>query len=321
MSDLFFPGNQKLYGFAVQADKDTPAAAPTFATRLTEHSRTPARTVASLEETDASTQQGASHVTAITPAFSLSGYARPSLWKFMIAAILGDEDVVGDVSTATPDLDQPYYTVWEVDPDVHTIRYDGCREVSLSLTGQSEGDTTLRLNTISWLPLGILHGEAEPDLVALLVDEAPFIFAECLVKYAGASLGRTGAFTLNINRNSGRPFGDGSFRALDVVPGKFQVDGSVTRFVSDDEILRAIDTGTVAGTVPTTTIYSEAFELELDRPAETLNITVSIPEVAYETIEDPVSTDGAPKTETLGFRSQPQSNLADHVVSVSDFAA
>lgn len=313
----FFAGNDKLILVKKQVDKDTPITDWTTATALKvyEFAKPSPRAIAALEETDASADEGASHVTAIQPQISFGVYGRPSELALIAEALLGDND---DSATASPTTheatltqDMPYYGILVVDPYENT-RFDGCRLSAGQFTAQDTGQTELRVTGLSWVPIGITHGISTPSPVPTPSTELPFIFAECTVKYDGASEGRTSQFTVNVNRNVVRAQGDNGFEALDVVPTKRSVDASVTRYVSDADAERAVDTGSAAGTDPTATIFTQAFSVLFNRGAGVDNrqFLIAVEQMAFETHEKAVNTNGEPLAEVIGIRRQPSTDFS-----------
>lgn len=314
----FYPGNAKLIGLAEQADADTPASAPYHFLQVYDFSADPVRAQGPLEETDRSTQQGANHVTAFTPALSFGIYGRPSLLDVVARSVLwsGSATLTSHSSTSTPSNTPIYWTVWEIEPGLYTNRYDGCVATACSFQGQDEGQTELRVTGWQWLALGYQAGISEPSLPAA-VDELPYLFAEATVSYDSVSAGLTSAFTLNINRNAKKIQGDNGYRGLAVVPGKLQVDGTLTRYVTDDDSMRAVNTGSTSGTALTTDIYEQQLDIQFDRPADSVSLLISAPAVAYPTREQAVNLDGSPLAEVLGFQTQPQATLAGNLSIVN----
>jgi hypothetical protein len=318
----FFAGNSKLILLKKQVDKDTPITDFTdaIALRVYDWSADPVRAISPLDESDSSVQEGASHVTAITPAISFGCYGRPSELDLLSEAILGDNDDSATVSPtthiATPTQIPVYFSILVVDPFENT-RYEGSVLTAMTVTAQDEGQTELRLTGLNWMVLGVTHGIATPSPMPDPVDELPFIYAEGLVKYDGTSLGRTSQFTLNINRNSQRIQGDAGFTALDIVHGKLQVDGSVTRYVADAATMKAVDTGSTTGTTPTTDIFTEALSILFSRDTGNRQYMAASQEIAYETREQALNLDGSPVAEVLGFRTQPETDIADNITLVT----
>jgi hypothetical protein len=317
---MFFPGNAKLIGIAAQVDKDTPAASPTLYFEVTNYTKDPVRTQAPLNETDRSAQQGANHVTAITPGCGFDCYGRPGYMSTISEALLwdSDADITNGIDTAVPSQVPVYWTIWEIEPGLYTDRYDGCVGVSGTFTAQDEGETELKVTGLTFIALGFTAHVTEPVSLPDPNDEMPFIFAEVTVNYDSNHLGTTSAFTVNVNRNAKRITGDNGFQSLDVSAGKLQVDGTITRYVETDGTKRAVDTGTAGGTTPTTTIFDESLEILFDRVAESKSFSITSMAVAYPTREQAINLDGSPLAEVLGFATQPQADAADNITLVSE---
>lgn len=321
----FFAGNEKLLLVKKQVDKATPITdfATAMALRVYEFTPNPSRTQNPLSESDSSTQQGASHVAAITPGLSFGIYGRPSELDLIAEALLGANDDSSTSSptthTATPGNDQPYYSILEYLPYGNGRRWDGCRLLAGQFAAQDEGETELRVTGLQWEALGVTLDVAYPSPLPTPADELPFIYAEAQVSYGGVHLGTTKSFQVTVNRNGGRRQGDSGFTAIDVTPGKFQCDGQFSRYTQDDDTLREVETGSAAGTTPTTTIATESASVLFTRGASTSlrSFLIALTEVAHETREEALDLDGNPFVEVLGFRTQPQALLADHMSIVT----
>lgn len=322
MSTTFYSGNERTLLIKKQDDKDTPVSDFTdaIALRVYEFSREPVRQQGPLEETDASAQQGASKVQSVGPALSFGVYGRASELDLIAELLLGDNEdsSTNDPTThhASPSQDQPYFSLMDVIPygDGNPV-YDGCRITTATFTGQdTEGDTFLRVTGIQVMSLGIEHGVAAPDPLPTPADDDPFIHAEAAVSYDDVHPGTTKAFSVTVTRNSTRSQGDSGFRALDITPGKFQVDGTLSRYTQDDETLRLVDTGTTAGTEPTTVVAEESLEILYDRPDAGLAFAIASAGISYETREEAIDpSSGQPYVEVLGFRTQPQADIANNI--------
>lgn len=323
----FFAGNSKLILVKKQVDKDTPITdfSTARAFRVYEWAKDPSRVISELQESDASTQQAASRVTAIGPALTFGVYGRPSELDFISEALLGDNDDSATSSptthTATPSVDQPYYSIMEYLPygGGESPVWDGCRLFAGQGQSQDEGETDLQITGLAWTALGLTHGVTVPDPLPTPAAEAPFIHAELAVKYAGVHLGTTKAIQFSINRNGGRRQGDSGFRAIDATPGKFQVDGSASRYTADDQELRTIDTGTPSGTDLTSIVQTEALAMLWTRGsgASLRSFLFAAPSVSKPTREEALNLDGTPFVEVLAFRTEPQADLADNVALVT----
>lgn len=321
---MFFAGNDKLILIKKQSDKDTPVTdfSDALALRVYEWGKEASRTVVELVESDATAQQGRSHVSQIGPAISFGIYGRPDWLAAIAEAVLGDNDDSATMSPTThsaiPDQATPYYSIMEVLPYTASV-WDGCRCIGATYAADDSGETDLKVTGIQWMALGLTLHQTAPDPLPQPSSEAPFIYAEAAISYAGDHLGSTTGFSWVINRNAKRAQGDSGFRALDVVNGKFQTDGSVTRYTADDSILRAVDTGSKTGTDLTSAIYSEALAVLFSRGtgADARSFLISAPEVSYESREEALNGDGSPYQEVLAFRTQPQADIADHIAIVT----
>lgn len=325
----FFAGNAKTILIKKQVDADTPITDFTtaLALRVYEWTKGPIRTLGKRSESDARTQAPGSNVQSIGPQITFGIYGRPSELDFIAEAWLGlnDDSSTVDPTThiATPTQDTPYYSVLEVNP-YGNVRYEGCRLTAGSVTAQDSGQTELRLTGLVWLSKSITAAVATPDPMPEPVVEVPFIFAEATVKYAGASQGRTSTFTWNINRTASRAQGDAGFTALAIVNGFLACDGSVTRYLANDDTIRAVDTGATDGTVPTSEVFTEGLSVLFTRGAgaDQRQFLIASQEVAYLTDDVALNLDSTPFAEVIAFEHQPQTDVADNIsiVTVNDKA-
>lgn len=327
MSTTFYAGNERTLLIKKQVDKDTEITdwSDAMALRVYDLSRIPVRTIQSLAETDKSAQQGASKVATIAAGLTWGMYGRPSELDLIAELLLGADDDSATTSPttheATPDQDSPYFGVLDVYPYGTTCaRYNGCRFAGGQFETQDEGDTFLKVTGLQALAMGVTYGVTKPSPVPDPVDEDPFIHAELAVSYASVHPGTTKAATVTITRNTIRAQGDSGFTALDIVHGKFQVDGSVSLYIGDDGKRRLVDTGSPTGTDPTATVPQEALSLVWSRGSagSARSFTITSQGISYETHEDAVdASNGNPYVEVLGFRTQPQSDIADNIAMLT----
>jgi hypothetical protein len=323
----FFPGNAKNLLIKKQVNKDTPITdfSDALNLRVYEWSKLPARVIDELQESDSSSEQGPSHVSGISPGFSFGIYGRPLDLAAIAEAILGNNDDSSTVDptthTASADNTQPYYSVMEVIPygSGEAPVYDGCRFFGATFQSQDDGSTELQVTGIEVVALGLTHGGTIPDPLPAVSAGLPFIHAELAVKYATVHLGTTKAFSWQINRNGGRRQGDSGFRAIDATPGKLATSGSFSRYTADDTALRSIDTGDEAGTDQTSTVETLAASILFTRGsgASLEQFLIAAPDISFETRDEALNLDGTPFVEVLGFRTQPQGDLADHISIVT----
>lgn len=320
MSELL-TANRRIIAAAFQTDKDTPAAVPTVAWYIRNWSRDPVRVLASLEETDASSQEGRVHVQSIGPGFSCDLYLRASILDFLAEWVLGKDDDTpsGPVyhHAATPLVTPKFATVWEIEPDNWTNVYDGVVCGGLTLAGQDEGETAWQVTGLTGLAMGYTAHQSEPAgaqaLAQALDAELPLIWAETEVSYDHVHPGTTKAASIAIDRRASRAQGDSGFRAFSINWGKIAVTGTLTRYMLDDNTRRTVDTGSPTGTDPTADVAENALEVQMIRSTAALAASVTSVGVSYLTDEEPIDTAGGPKTEVLGFQTQPQDTLADNV--------
>jgi hypothetical protein len=321
----FFAGNSRNIIVKKQVDKDTPIVDFTdgMLLRIYEFTPDPSRVITELVENDASTQQGGSHVSAITPGLSFGIYGRPGELDLIAEALLGDNDDSATVDPTThittPSTNQPYYSVLEVVPYGGGRLWDGCRLFGGQFTSQDDSDTELRVTGLAFVALGVTDNVTAPDPLPTPDPELPFVHAEAAIKYATVHLGLTKQVTVTVNRNGGRRQGDSGFRAADATPGKFAVDGTVSRYTQDNAMQRAIDTGSKTGTAATTDIYTEGFSVTYERGSGgTLRrFMIAATEISYATRDEAEDNDGNPYVEVLGFRTEPQAALADNLSMVT----
>lgn len=323
MSDLF-TANRKIIAAAFQADQDTPAANPTVAWPITDWTRSPVRVLQALAETDASSQEGASRVASIGPGFQCGLYLRASILDFLAEAVLG-QDV--DTSSApwhheaTPVQIPRWATVWEIEPDLYCNKFDGVAFAGMTLAGQDEGETFWKIDGLAALALGYTAHVTEPAgaqaLAEALVDEEPLIWAETAVSYDSVHPGSTKGASIAIDRRATRAQGDSGFRAFSISLGKILVNGTLTRYMVDDDTRREVDTGSTSGTDPTATVAEHSLELVAERASVGLGFQVISAGISYLTDEEPIDTGGLPKTEVLGFQTQPQTDVADNITIVT----
>lgn len=312
------PGNARTIYLAVQADKATLATTPTIKLRIRDLSKNPVRNIIALEETDASTQEGASVVAGFAPGGSLAAYLRPSEVDLLMLGILGSSVDTGVgpnfVHTISPTVDTPYLTVWEVEPDgTFCNRFGGCRLTQL--TAQGGQGQPLELTGIQFEALKFAAGVTPPVAPADPFDELPYIYPEVTVNRGGPTLGDVDQFSVLINRNGQRLGGDSGFGSFDYANGKFQVQVNITQFFSTEDDLRGTDTGDVAGTAPTPTIRTQTLSIIALRNANT-SIEIASTKLSIVTATAGVNTDGSPLTQVIAARTEPTADIADNLTVI-----
>lgn len=313
-----YAGNKRTLYLGTQADAGTPLAHASLAIRVEEFTPNEVRGKTQLAETDRSTQEAADAVVAITPGFSFKCYLRPNEAAFFYQALLGSVDDSGGgpnyVHTINPDEETPWLTVFEEEPGVLVNRYHDVRVTQIEASGQNGGviEATITCEALSFTAGATAPVGVEP------VDELPFVYPESTTTKGGSAPGTVDQWQLTITRNATRAGGDVGFKSLSIVNGKFSVTGQITKFASDDDDQRQVDTGSTTGTTPTSDIFSETLDIKLARDADT-SIEFAMPEVSWPTRTMATNTDGTPLAEVMGFRTLPQDDLADNItVTVKD---
>lgn len=314
------PGNVEVLAFAPQVDKATPAATPIMAIALEDCTLSPNPQYITLAETDSAAVQPDDVVVSAQPGGTFKKYLRPSEDDFLLYALLGKNVDTGAgapyTHTANPDptapFATPYLTVWDIWPSIGCVRYDGCRLSQLALSSQEgggcEGEYTIEA-------LVATMGVAQPDLTGLQVDEQPFTWAELAVSLGGVHGGIVSDYSLTINRNINRFMGDNGLESLDIPNGLLAVSGSLTAAFEDDQLWRAANTGTTAGTVLTTSIYEESLAIDHTRGAA-LEAKFALNAARITNYQVKLATDGKPATASFDFKSKRDDTLSNVIQTI-----
>lgn len=310
------PGNVEVLAFGIQDDATTPADTPIIAIALEDCSLDPNPTDITTAESDASAQQGDTVRVGAEPGGTFKKYVRPSEEDFFLAMLLGlfvDGGTTPKTHTQTIDPDlpffSPYLTVWDIWPGVACTQYVGGRLAQVAISSQP-GQTADAEYTLQ--ALQALMGADEPDLTGLIVDELPFSWANFAATLGGVHDGICNAFSLTINRNTGRFQGDNGLNSLDVPNGLLAVTGNMTVAFQDDELMRAAATGTTGGTALTDTVFSESLVLDLARGAN-LEVKASIAAAQISNYKVTLNTDGSPAVATFDFASKRQATISNAI--------
>jgi hypothetical protein len=309
------PGNIEVLAFAIQTDKDTPAAAPKIAVALEDCQLDPNPTFITLAETDASALDGDDVVVGAGPGGTFKKYLRPSEEDFFSYCLLGKNTDTGvaDPYTHVSQLDpaspfnSPYLTVWDIWPGVATVKYVGARIAQGAYSGQAgaawEAEYTL-------VALQALLGEAEPDLTGLFIDELPFTWPEVSLSLGGVHGGVVNVASLTVARNTKAFPGDNGLVSLDIPNGLAVVSGSMEVAFEDDALLRAANTGSTVGTALTTTVFSEAITIDMVRGANR-ETKFELASAQIKNFKAAVKTNADPATATFDFKSKRSTTLSD----------
>jgi hypothetical protein len=316
----FIAGNKRVLYIGLQSAKGTPQTTPTLKIRVRNFNKGDVRQKIELEETDASTQDGESVVVGVGGSISFEKYLRPSEDDFLWYALLGVNADSGTnpnfTHTQSPAVDTPYLTIFEEEPNVWCNRYSDVR-VTLGTARGGAGQALGATYTLEWLDF--LAGVTAPVSPGNPTSELPYIYPEVTNTLGASAPGTVDEFELTVARGGSRAQGDVGFKSQDYINGKLVVSGTITKFnpadASGDDYMRAIDTGAVAGTTPTATIYTEALNIKAVRSAQ-FEVNFDMDEVEYTTRQADVRTDGSPVIEVLAFRTPPQPTLAGDITAI-----
>jgi Phage tail tube protein len=298
-------GNTRIICVAEQTAKGSPAAAPAQTFPLSaDAALSPNREIITLTETDASSQRARNAVVGASPGGGWSGMWRDS------AALFLAEMVQGAIAAgvATPTQAMPYFTAWDIIPGVMCTRYDDCRLGQLTVAGTTLQEITYTVDSVFALEATL--NVAEPVIPALPTD-LKFSYPHVQVRPAGVHGGTHDSFSIVVNRNLSYLRGDMGLAIYDTWPGLYEVTGQLVRIFESDDDFNKFHGGAAAATVLTTTIFSEALEIELDDG--TNSALFESAGVEYTSYAAPLNQDGAPIIQTLDFATLPQATWADNL--------
>jgi hypothetical protein len=302
-------GNIATLAVGKQSAKGTPQTTPTYKLKLTGGDIVAATDTVELAETDASIQAGATVKTGFRVEGTPEHYLRPDDFGLIAYLLLGATGVSGAgnfTHTATIAAAQPYATVFKaINTTTLVDRYSDCRPSQVVINGSNGGILTY---AVTWGGLAALFGSTDPVLTP--VSQAPLVWPQVTCTIGGAAPGTVQSFSLTINRNSQFVPGDIGMAQVDYVSGKVSVTGSMALMFENDQKYRAFHTGTVGGTAPTATVFSEALNLKAQVTAD-LSIAFDMALIEYTNVSVPINVDGSTIIQTLEFRSKPAAAIAD----------
>jgi hypothetical protein len=315
------PGNVEVLAFGVQADKATPASAPTMAIALEDNSLDPGVQYVSAAETDSNAVQPDDNVVGAEPGGTFKCYARPSESDFFLYSLLGKNvDTGAGPYTHTQNIDpaapfaSPYLTIWNIWPGIACVKYTGCRIGKAAYTAQPGGMVEAEY-TVQAIGATFVNAGSAPSLAGLQVSEEPFTWAELAVSLGGVHDGIVNQFQLMIDRNTGRFVGDNGLSSLDVPNGLLAVSGNLEVAFQDDLLWRAANTGTTSGTALTTAMFEEALAIDLTRGAG-LELKFLLAAMRIQNYKTSLKTDGSPASATFDFKSKRSATVSDVIQTV-----
>jgi hypothetical protein len=310
-------GNTRLIYAGIQASKGTPLATPTHVFRVNgDAAFNPDREIIELPETDGSSQRPDSNVVGASPKGGWQGWMRASEYAFLARAVMGSNADSGAgpfVHTATPSNALPYLTLWDVIPGLQCTQYVDARISSLGASGEALQGVQYSVQAVA---LSAILGVTEPVAPAAPATDLKYSYPLVKVTIGGAAPLTFDAFSIMIERNVTVLRGDGGLAAFDSVPGQFAVSGTARKIYVSDADYRKFHGGAAAATVLTTTIFSEAFLLEIAESA-TLRVEYTSSGIQYVDTQVPVNVDGSPILETLAFNTKRQAVWANNLTVVT----
>lgn len=303
------PGNNAVLGIAQQGGKGTPNTSPDFVLGYTGTPALEAQPVlVTLEETDASAQAGIDLVVGTEPGGNTEHYLRPTSFASIAEAFMGQS--AGGV--ASPDLDQPYYTLIEDHAEGTFVKQiNDARLGELVVTAQNRQVITW---TGTWVGLSYEYGGG--SIGAITEIETPVAWPQVQVIRADLHPGTCNSITLTMNRNMTRVPGDQGYANIDAVAGLFNVTGEMVVLFESDEDARAFATGSPTGTVATSTLYTESLSL-IAQFEDLSGVEFRMAEIQFTNVAIGVNTNAEPAYATISFKTVRQPDIADNLSIIS----
>lgn len=304
-------GNVLTLAVAKQTVKGTPAAAGAgYKLKLTGGDLEPARTFVTLQETDASRQQGSTVVTGAQVQGTPEWYIRPEEFGLIAYAALGanaDSGTGPYVHTATIAQRPPYLTVRKnIGAGTIIDQYNDVTLGSLELSGGAGQALSCKSDF-----MGLTAVLGATDSSAAVVSGHVFTYPECSVTLAGVDGGKVENWTLTYNSNAEFIQGDNSVTPYDVVLGRAMVSGSYQTILESDADYRTFHTGASSGTALTTDLDEET--LTIGMAAGTDEIQAILAGITLTAYPVPPDTSGKPIRVAATFSALPQAAISDYL--------
>lgn len=308
-------GNVYTLAFAKQSAKGAAAAANTgYKLKLTGGALEPNRQFLTLQETDATRQQGSTVVVGAQVQGTPEWYIRPEEFGLIAYAALGanaDSGTGPYTHTATPAQRPPYLTAWRnIGGGTIIDKYLDNTVGSIELSGGASQALSCKTDVMG---LGVLLGTT--DNTQPVVTGHVFTYPECVVTLAGSAPGTVEQWTITANNNAEFIQGDGSLTPYDVVFGRLEVSGSYTYLLQSDADYRKFHTGSSVGTAFTTTLDTESVNITSTAGTDVISaIMAGVAITAYPVQPD---TSGKPIRVAATFSSLPQAAISDYLSFVT----
>lgn len=304
-------GNVYTLSFARQSAKGTAAGAGTgFKLKLTGGDLAPDRQLLTLQETDATRQQGQTVVVGARIQGTPEWYVRPADFGLFAYAALGANSDSGPgpyIHAATPANSPPYLTAWKnIGAGLIIDRYTDIRISTLELSGGAGQAIACKAD---FMGLGALLGTS--DNTTAVVSDAPYVYPQVAFALGGSVPATVEQFAFMINNNADFIQADNSLTPYDVVLGRLEVSGSLTYLLENDADYRKFHTGSSGGTAMSTSLFSESIGLTMTAGANVIALnTVGSAFTAYPV---PPDVSGKPIRVAATFSALPQTAIADYV--------
>jgi hypothetical protein len=305
-------GNVYTLSFAKQSAKGAAALISTgYKCKITGGTLEPQRQLLTLQETDASRQQGETVVVGARVEGTPEWYVRPEEFGLFAYAALGTHSVVGTASpylhTFTIAQRPPYLTAWKnIGGGTVIDKYTDCTLGTLELSGGA-GQALMAKSDI----MGLSAQFGAADNTQPIVTGHVFTYPECVVTIGGSAPATVEQWTVTLNNNAEFIQGDGSVGPYDVVFGRAEVSGSFTYLFQSDADYRRFHTGSDVGTAFTTTLFEEALDIGMTSGTDVVHAIMSgITLTAYPV---PPDTSGKPIRVAATFTSLPQAAISDYL--------
>jgi hypothetical protein len=308
-------GNVYTLAFAKQTAKGAAAGAATgYKLKITGGELGPNRQLLTLQETDASRQQGDTVVVGAQVVGQPEWYIRPEEFGLFAYAALGanvDSGAGPYTHTATPAQRPPYLTAWK-NLGAGTIidKYTDITLGSIELSGGAGQALSCKVDAMG---LGALLGTT--DNSTAITTGHVFTYPECIVTLAGANPKTVEAWTLTATNNADFIVGDNSLTPYDVVLGRLEVSGSYTILLESDADYRKFHTGSAVGTAFTTALGTEALDIGMVNGTDSIHAVLS--NVALTAYPVPPDVSGKPIRVAATFSALPQAAIANYLSFVT----
>ncbi len=300
-------GNSRIIAVAKQTAKGTPNTTPTETFPLSQDgAMNPNRAIIQLPETDNNSQRSDSVVVGASPGGGWTGWLRAKQFKMLAEGIMG-ATAGTPTATATPTKVLPYYTVFDIIPDVQCTQYNDVRFSSLQVSSTALQGATYTLEAVG---LAAILNATEPSFT--LPTDTKYSHSYLTTTVGGSAPGTHDSVQIQISRNVSLLRGDQGLAIFDSHPGLFEVSGQFSRIAANDDDYNKVHGGAAAATVLTRTVFAESLSILYAEDA-THSIEFVSSSIEYTEITRPVNVDGAPIIDALVFNTRRQATWSNNL--------